>query len=272
VTTSLGDPLSDFDVNARGTLNLLEAVRRSQGRRPMLFASTNKVYGDLADLAVELNGDAYAPCDPAIARHGVGEDRPLRFYTPYGCSKGAADQYVLDYARTYGLPAAVMRMSCIYGPHQFGTEDQGWVAHFVMSALGGEPITIHGDGCQVRDILYIDDAVSAYLAAFRRIGEVKGRAFNLGGGPANAVSLQQVLKTIEEMIGRPVKVTYADWRPGDQRYYVSDTRRAMRLLDLPGPLPWRTGLVRLADWLRSRAGVPAAEVPPSGLHPSEAMQ
>ena len=272
VTTSLDNPVDDFDINARGTLNILEALRRGNGRRPLLFASTNKVYGDLADVSVKLIGEVYTPCDPGIARHGVAEDRPLHFYTPYGCSKGAADQYVLDYARTYGLPAAVLRMSCIYGPHQFGTEDQGWVAHFLLSALAGQPITIYGDGCQVRDILYVDDAVSAYLAAYARIGEVKGQAFNLGGGPANAVSLRQVLSAVEELSGRPVTVSQADWRPGDQRCYVSDTRRITEALGLPAPLPWRTGLARLADWVASGPAVPAADPVQSSDFPTEVIR
>jgi CDP-paratose 2-epimerase len=269
VTTSLDHPVDDFDINARGTLNILEALRRGKRRRPLLFASTNKVYGDLADLAVELTGEAYAPCDPEIARHGVAEDRPLHFFTPYGCSKGAADQYVLDYARTYGLPAAVLRMSCIYGPHQFGTEDQGWVAHFLLLAMAGEPITIYGDGCQVRDILYVDDAVSAYLAAYARIGEVMGQAFNLGGGPANAVSLRQILSAVKGLSGRPVTVNFADWRPGDQRCYVSDTRRITEALDLPAPLPWRTGLARLADWLASGPAMRAVEAGRPTINPTE---
>ena len=272
VTTSLDEPLNDFDINARGTVNVLEAIRRCKAPRPVLFASTNKVYGDLADMAVELKGEAYAPCNPEIAHHGVAEDRPLQFYTPYGCSKGAADQYVLDYARTYAVPAAVFRMSCIYGPHQFGTEDQGWVAHFLLTAMAGEPITIYGDGCQVRDILYVDDAVSAYLAAYRRIDEVTGRAFNLGGGPENAVSLRQVLAAIEEMIGRPVRVDYSDWRAGDQRCYVSDTRRVRLLLELPPPLPWRTGLARLADWLVDGAAAPTVMPDAPSIYPSEVMR
>ena len=193
VTTSLEDPEADFEVNLRGTLHLLEAVRRRAERVPVLFASTNKVYGNLADVAVEGNGEAYLPSDPGLRAHGIGEDRPLSFYTPYGCSKGAADQYVLDYARGYGVPACVLRMSCIYGPRQLGTEDQGWLAHFLFSVIAGRPISIYGDGRQVRDVLYIDDAVDAYMAAWRRIDAVSGQAFNLGGGPANAVTLREVL-------------------------------------------------------------------------------
>jgi CDP-paratose 2-epimerase len=170
VTTSLASAPDDFDVNVRGTLQLLEALRARPEPAPLLFASTNKVYGDLSDVELDATNDAYGPRDPHLRRHGVGEDRSLDFHTPYGCSKGAADQYVLDYARSFGVPTAVMRMSCIYGPRQMGTEDQGWVAHFVIRALEGEPISIFGDGRQVRDVLDVGDAVEAYLSALDRIG------------------------------------------------------------------------------------------------------
>src|SRR6185437_876182 len=157
VTTSLVDPVADFDVNLTGTVHLLDALRRRGEAVPLVFASTNKVYGNLGDVALELAGDAYQPRDPALRARGIGEDRPLDFHTPYGCSKGAADQYVLDFSRSFDLPTAVLRMSCIYGRRQMGTEDQGWVAHFLIRALRGEPITIFGDGCQVRDILDVSD-------------------------------------------------------------------------------------------------------------------
>ena len=249
VTTSLNDPMEDFSINVGGALNLLEAVRGRGAQVPLIFASTNKVYGDLGDIALEMDEAAYQPRDERLRKHGVGEDRPLDFHTPYGCSKGAADQYVLDYARSFGTPTCVLRMSCIYGPRQMGTEDQGWVAHFLIRALTGKPITIYGDGRQVRDLLYVADAVEAYVAAWRRIEAVKGRAFNLGGGPSNAVSLRQVLARIEEILGHPVELRFADWRAGDQRNYVSDTSRARRELGLPKPLDWRRGLQSLADWL-----------------------
>ncbi len=263
VTTSLVDPVDDFSVNLRGTLNLLEAVRRSGRGAPVVFASTNKVYGDLADIELELVDEAYRPVDPAIRAAGVSEKRPLDFHTPYGCSKGAADQYVLDYARSFGVPSCVLRMSCIYGPRQMGTEDQGWVAHFLIRALEGAPISIYGDGRQVRDILDVGDAVASYLSAWRRIGEVSGRAFNLGGGPANAVSLVQLIGYIEELLGRKVELSFADWRAGDQRYYVSDARAVRRALGLAEPRDWRTGVARLADWLkadRAAAARPAEAV------------
>ena len=264
VTTSLADPLDDFSVNLRGTLNLLEALRRSGRRPPIVFASTNKVYGDLADIELEVVDEAYRPSDGAIRMAGVSEARPLDFHTPYGCSKGAADQYVLDYARSFGLPSCVLRMSCIYGPRQMGTEDQGWVAHFLIRALEGQPISIYGDGRQVRDILDVGDAVSAYLSAWRRIAAVSGRAFNLGGGPANAVSLRQLIAYIEELIERKVELSFSDWRAGDQRYYVSDARAARRALDLPEPMAWRPGVARLANWLKAERG-PAAQSRPEAV-------
>jgi CDP-paratose 2-epimerase len=254
VTTSLDAPMTDFAVNLGGTLNLLEALRIRGGRVPLLFASTNKVYGNLHDLDLTAEGGSYLPSDPALRRWGIDEDRPLDFHTPYGCSKGGADQYVLDYARSYAVPSVVMRMSCIYGPRQMGTEDQGWVAHFLIRALEGRPISIYGDGRQVRDILHVTDAVDAYLAAWARIDQVAGRAFNLGGGPANAVSLRQVVAQIETLTGRLVDLRFADWRAGDQRYYVSDMRRAAAALGLAKQRPWQDGLADLARWLVEARG------------------
>lgn len=249
VTTSLTDPERDFDVNLRGTLFLLEALRRQPSPPPLVFASTNKVYGNLSDIRLARDGEAYLPEDPALRRHGVGEDRPLSFYTPYGCSKGAADQYVLDYARGFGVPACVLRMSCIYGPRQLGTEDQGWLAHFLYSVQAGRAISIYGDGRQVRDVMYVDDAVEAYIAAWDRIAGVSGTAFNLGGGPANAVTLLQILAEISELTGRSADLRFSDWRPGDQRYFVADTRRVATALGLGPAVGWRDGLRRLAQWI-----------------------
>jgi CDP-paratose 2-epimerase len=250
VTTSLDDPREDFDINLRGTIHLLEALRRRNERTPLLFASTNKVYGDLADVVLERAGDAYLPADASLRGTGIGEDRPLDFHTPYGCSKGAADQYVLDYARSFGVPTCVLRMSCIYGQRQMGTEDQGWVAHFLIRALEGEPIVIYGDGCQVRDVLDVQDAIEAYVNAWMRIDRVAGHAFNLGGGPANAISLRQLLAYMEGLLGRRVATNFSDWRAGDQRYYVSDTRRAHQQLGLRTPRLWKDGIAALLAWLR----------------------
>jgi CDP-paratose 2-epimerase len=270
VTTSLLRPDEDFAVNLHGTLMLLEALRQRQGRAPLLFASTNKVYGNLCGVALEQAADSYQPNDPAIRAHGIDERQTLDFHTPYGCSKGAADQYVLDYGRSFGLPTVVMRMSCIYGPRQMGTEDQGWVAHFLIRALAGEPISIYGDGRQVRDVLYVNDVVEAYLAAWRRIREVTGRAYNIGGGPDNAVSLRQLIAFIEQLLGRHVETEHHAWRAGDQRYYVTDNRRAWRDLGLAQTMPWRTGVTRLAEWLQAETAPRHAQIR-TAPRPAEAV-
>ncbi|WP_114952621.1 SDR family NAD(P)-dependent oxidoreductase [Sphingosinicella terrae] len=259
VTTSLSDPREDFTINLQGTLNLLDALRLRAEPVPVVFASTNKVYGDLGDVELRLKGDRYVPVDPEVRGRGIDERRPLDFHTPYGCSKGAADQYVLDYARSYGLPAAVIRMSCIYGHRQMGTEDQGWVAHFLIRAIEDRPITLYGDGFQVRDILDVSNAVETYLAAWRQIDRAGGRAFNLGGGPANAVSLRQLIAHIETLIGRAVTVEREDWRAGDQRYFVADTRAARATLGLAPAVPWREGVARLAAWLQAERAPARAE-------------
>ena len=254
VTTSLVDTREDFDVNVRGTINVLDAVRMRREPVPGIFASTNKVYGDLADLEIESLHDRHEP-KPFAARRGIDESRPLDFHTPYGCSKGAADQYVLDYCRSFGIPTVVFRMSCIYGRRQMGTEDQGWVAHFLIRAVQGEPITIYGDGRQVRDILDVGDAVEAYVRALERIDRVRGRAFNLGGGPQNAISLRELIDEIRGTVGRAVELNFEDWRSGDQRWYVSDTHAAGSALGLRNPRPWRDGVAALAEWIAGGRGL-----------------
>jgi CDP-paratose 2-epimerase len=255
------DPREDFDINVRGTLHLLDALRLSGRRVPLIFASTNKVYGDLADLEFELDGKTYRPVDATVREHGISEARPLDFHTPYGCSKGAADQYVLDYARSFDLPTAVIRMSCIYGERQMGTEDQGWVAHFLIRALEGEPITLYGDGYQVRDIMDVRDAVDAYMAALKGIDRISGRVFNLGGGPRNAVSLRQIVAHIGEVTGRRPDVRFADWRAGDQRYFVADTRLIRSTLGLAEARGWEEGVSDLAGWLADERGLRDAPMP-----------
>ena len=249
VTSSLVDPLHDFAVNAAGTLNVLEAVRRRSPDAPVIFASTNKVYGALADVAMQEHEGGYAPADAGLRARGVSEARALDFCTPYGCSKGCADQYVVDYAHSFGLRTAVLRMSCIYGPRQFGTEDQGWVAHFLLRAARGEPITVYGDGRQVRDILHVADAVAAYRAVLDRIDDVSGQAFNLGGGPANAVSLRVVLAEIGALLGFEVPVAWEEWRPGDQLYFVADATRLIEATGWRATVGWRDGLRDLARWV-----------------------
>jgi CDP-paratose 2-epimerase len=261
VTTSLVDPVDDFQTNAWGTLNLLEAVRHVWPRPTLLFTSTKKVYGALDDLTLRATPTRYEPADPATRQHGIAE-RPVSFVSPYGCSKGAADQYVLDYARSFDLPAVVFRMSCIYGPHQFGNEDQGWVAHFLRRAAEHKPITLYGDGRQVRDLLFVEDLVDAMLAAQQHIDVIAGQAFNIGGGPANSVSLLELMDLVGELHGSRPQLTFEDWRVGDQRYYVSDTRRFAQMTGWAPRVDVRQGVARLYEWVKNldrtqRQGAPA---------------
>jgi CDP-paratose 2-epimerase len=247
VTTSLSDPITDFEVNARGTLNLLEALRRSPTRHGLVFTSTNKVYGHPEDVPLEISGERYRPVSASL-RHGFDEDRPLMFYGPYGCSKGAADQYVLDYARTYGVPAVVLRMSCIYGPHQCGNEDQSWIAHFLRNAISAHPITLYGDGRQVRDALHVDDLIDALLLAQGRIATLSGRAFNIGGGPARTTCLLELIERIQLLQGVAPSLRVAGWRAADQRYYVADIRRFCAATGWSPTIRFGDGLRSLHRW------------------------
>jgi CDP-paratose 2-epimerase len=255
VTTSLLEPLDDAAVNLTGTLNLLEGARGMSRTPSILFTSTNKVYGALADVPVHERDGRYVPREDGLAAHGISESRPLDFCTPYGCSKGAADQYVLDYAHSYGVPTVVFRMSCIYGTHQFGTEDQGWVAHFLISALREDPITIFGDGRQVRDVLFADDLVEAMLLAQGSIADLAGHAFNIGGGPEAAVSLREVMAEIERLTGESPSIAHEGWRTGDQRWYVSDTRAFREATGWAPRTAPREGIAALHDWLTSERSV-----------------
>jgi len=249
VTTSLSEPFVDFDINARGTLNLLEAVRSCDQPPSVLFTSTNKVYGDLDDVALRRRRTRYEPADERILERGISEARPLDFHSPYGCSKGAAEQYVLDYARTFGLPATVFRMSCIYGPHQFGTEDQGWVAHFLIQSLRGRPLTLYGDGLQVRDVLFVEDLVDAMLLAHGDIANTAGEAFNIGGGARNTISLLELMDLITDITGERPGFAIEPWRPADQRYFVSSTAKFERLTGWRPRIGVREGVERLLAWL-----------------------
>lgn len=223
VTTSLEDPATDFEVNTVGTFNLLEAARTC-GRNPfLLFTSTNKVYGSLEKVAVEADGSHYRASDPGF--RGVKEDEHLDFHSPYGCSKGAADQYVRDYARIYDLRTVVFRMSCIAGPRQFGNEDQGWVAHFLYSVLSGRPITVYGDGYQVRDVLHVQDLLDAMIAARTNVDRTRGEIYNLGGGMGRVTSVVELLRTIEHRTGKALNLNFSEVRPGDQPLYISDTSK-----------------------------------------------
>jgi CDP-paratose 2-epimerase len=249
VTTSVEDPRSDFEDNALGTFNVVEAARRAETEPVVLYASTNKVYGEMQETTVVEEETRYSYGDRP---HGIPETQPLDFHSPYGCSKGAGDQYVRDYARIYGLPTVVLRQSCIYGPRQMGVEDQGWVAWFIIAAVQGKPITIYGDGKQVRDVLYIDDLLDAYDAAVERIESTRGRVYNIGGGPAHTMSIWAEFQVfLEELMGHPIPVSYDDWRPGDQRIYVSDIRRAESDLGWRPEVGVEEGVRRLYEWVAS---------------------
>ncbi len=256
VTTSCLQPVEDFDINAKGTLNILEAIRKSHHQPPMLFTSTNKVYGGLDDVAISLIGNRYEPERITIRTEGISEERALDFHSPYGCSKGIADSYIKDYVRTYGLKAVIFRMSCIYGPHQHGNEDQGWVAHFIIQALNNLPITIYGDGKQVRDILFVDDLVKAMFTAKEQIDRLKGEVFNMGGGPENTISLLELIERIETLHLQKLKIAFADWRPGDQRYYVSDISKFASTCSWLPLNNTEQGINKLYLWLKEHLNVP----------------
>lgn len=249
VTTSLVAPREDFEINVAGTLGLLEELRALAVPVPLVFTSTNKVYGNLDGLPLRREDRRYQPEEKHIVANAIDERCPLSFHSPYGCSKGAADQYVLDYSRSFGLPNVVFRMSCIYGPHQCGTEDQGWVAHFLLRAIAGQPITLFGDGMQVRDVLFVEDLVDAFLLANRNAARLAGQAFNIGGGPQHTTSLLELLELIGDLQGRMPAISFEDWRAGDQRYYVSDVRAFYSSTGWRPTVSVREGVSRLHEWL-----------------------
>jgi CDP-paratose 2-epimerase len=268
VTTSLGDPIQDFEVNARGTLNVLEAIRDVPMPPPLLYASTSKIYGTLAGVAlVNLDG-RWVPRDEALRASGIAENQPLDFHSPYGCSKGSADQYVLDYARMHQLPAVVFRLSSVYGPRQCAGEDQGWITHFLVRTLRGEPITVYGDGRQVRDALHIDDLVEAMCRAHVRLDDVAGRPYNIGGGVANALSLRQLIELARRLHGTGPEVRFGPWRLADQRYYVADVRAFATASGWAPRIGAEDGVRRLYEALRAtmpeRKG-PARAAPASAV-------
>ena len=246
VTTSVIDPREDFEINALGTFNVLEAIRKS-GLQPVTsYTSTNKVYGGMEDVRVIERENDYIYAD---FPNGIPESQPLDFHSPYGCSKGTGDQYMRDYARIYGIPTVVFRQSAIYGPHQFGVEDQGWVSWFIIAALTGKPMTIYGNGKQVRDLLYVEDLVRGYNAAIAHIDQAAGQVFNIGGGVNNVVSVwKEFGPMLENLIGHELPVAYGDWRPGDQVIYVSDISKAKRVLEWEPLVSAEEGITRLFRW------------------------
>jgi CDP-paratose 2-epimerase len=248
VTRSLQLPVEDFDINLRGTLNLLESIRECSSQPKLLFTSTNKVFGNLSHIPLAKSQTRYHIVNSAMLNK---EKSPLDFCSPYGCSKGAADQYVLDYSRSYGLNAVVFRMSCIYGPHQYGNEDQGWVAHIMIRTLDCIPVTVFGDGCQVRDILYVDDLINAMVLAMNSSPSLSGQAFSIGGGPDNTISLIELFDQIQKLHGHTPPIQFSQWRPGDQKYYVSDTSQFTQLTGWKPQTDLQLGLEKLYNWLKT---------------------
>ena len=253
VTTSIVRPIEDFEINAHGSFNVLEAVREAGNKPLVIYSSTNKVYGGMPDVVCVKEATRYRFRDfPA----GISEEQPLDFHSPYGCSKGAADQYVHDYGRIYGIPTVVFRQSCIYGQRQFGVEDQGWVAWFSIAALLNRPITIYGDGLQVRDLLHVDDLLAAYKSAVNNPSRSAGQIFNMGGGPTRTLSLVELLAFLEKRMSKKIPISYAEPRAGDQPVFVADIRKAERELNwrpAVDPLP---GIEKLLDWItENRADV-----------------
>jgi CDP-paratose 2-epimerase len=246
VTTSVSNPREDFESNVLGSFNVLEGIRLSQAEPVLMFASSNKVYGGMEDIRVIEKNGRYEYRD---LPEGVSEDRFLDFHSPYGCSKGAADQYVRDYTRMYGLKAIIFRQSCIYGYRQFGVEDQGWVAWFTIRAVFNRPITLYGNGKQVRDMLFIDDLINAYQAAIHQIDITKGKIYNIGGGPSNTMSLLELINYLEEISGRKIEVRYDDWRPGDQQVFVSNTKKAHEEFGWNPLVDPKEGVFKLYRWV-----------------------
>ncbi len=248
VTTSVINPREDFEINALGTLNVLEAMRAAGSKAKFIYSSTNKVYGGMEDVRVVEMATRYAYAD---LPNGASEDRLLDFHSPYGCSKGAADQYVHDYGRIYGLDTVVMRQSCIYGPRQFGVEDQGWVAWFIIATALGKKLALYGDGKQVRDLLYVDDLIRAYDMAIAVGEKTRGGIYNIGGGKDNTLSVwHEFGPMLEKLFGKKIAVTKNDWRPGDQKIFVADIRKAKKEFGWEPKVPVEKGIKNLYDWVR----------------------
>jgi len=252
VTTSVVNPRDDFETNALGTFNILEATRMAELDAAIIYSSTNKVYGKLNEFEVSedttryhYNGDI----------QGISERQPLDFYSPYGCSKGCGDQYVIDYSRIYGLKTTSFRQSCIYGYNQFGMEDQGWVAWFTIASILGIPLTLYGDGKQVRDVLFIDDLVDLYIESTEKINLLSGQSFNIGGGPDNTLSLLELLSLLEKKLGRSIDIEYSDWRPGDQKMFISNIDKIQEKIGWKPKISVEAGIDKLFSWCNSNSPI-----------------
>jgi CDP-paratose 2-epimerase len=248
VTTSVIEPRNDFDINALGTFNVLEAVRLSKQKPIVIFSSTNKVYGGMEDIKIVEKKGQYIYKD---FPYGISEKMNLDFHSPYGCSKGAADQYIHDYGRIYDIPTVVCRQSCIYGPRQFGIEDQGWVAWFIIATTWGKPISVYGDGKQVRDVLYVDDLIKLYDTLIEKIRISKGKIYNIGGGATNILSVWTQFGTIlQRLFDKKIKPSFANWRPGDQKVYISDIRFVQKELGWSPKIGVEEGIEKLFYWVK----------------------
>ncbi len=252
VTTSVVNPREDFEINALGTLNVLEAARQLKEKPILIFSSTNKVYGQIEGLKLIKGKTRYKY---RAYPFGISEEQNLDFHSPYGCSKGTGDQYVRDYARIYNLPTVVFRQSCIYGPHQFGVEDQGWVAWFTIASLLKRPMTIYGDGKQVRDVLHVADLINAFEMAATQIKKTKGKIYNIGGGFRNTLSLLELIDYLEKLLGEKIKYDYSDWRPGDQLIYISDIRKAEKEFGWKPKMVVKEGVKDLFNWVKENSGI-----------------
>ncbi len=248
VTTSIVRPIEDFQINAHGTFNMLEVVRESGNKPMVIYSSTNKVYGGMPDVVCMKGATRWTFRD---FPDGIPESQPLDFHSPYGCSKGAADQYVHDYGRIYGIPTVVFRQSCIYGQRQFGVEDQGWVAWFSIAAMLERPITVYGDGLQIRDLLHVDDLVNAYKAAANNPARSAGQIFNMGGGPTRTLSLVELLAFLEKRFNKKIPVSRSEPRAGDQPVFVADIRKAERELGWRPQIDPLPGIGLLIDWIEA---------------------
>ncbi len=246
VTTSVENPRDDFECNAIGTFNVIEGIRQFCPDAMVAYSSTNKVYGGMEGVTISLEGNRYVYQD---LPYGVDEKRNLDFHSPYGCSKGAADQYMVDYQRIYGLNTFILRQSCIYGYRQFGIEDQGWVAWFIIASILGKPITIYGDGKQIRDVLFIDDLIDLYVKLLQNGSTLSEQVFNIGGGPDNTLSLLELLQQLEGLLGREIPISYEGQRPGDQKVFVADIRQANEVLGWQPKINPEQGVAKLFAWV-----------------------
>lgn len=247
VTTSVVNPRLDFEINLLGTFNILESIRKSNNKPTLLYSSTNKVYGGMEHIEVEEKETKY---EYKLLKQGVDENMQLDFHSPYGCSKGAADQYIIDYSRIYGLKTVVFRQSCIYGTRQFGIEDQGWVSWFIIATTLNRPLKIFGNGKQVRDVLFVDDLIRCYEMAIENIDKVSGNAYNIGGGPEKSMSLLELLGYLEEFHGKKIEYTFHDWRPGDQPVFICNINKAKQHFGWEPQVGVKQGVKKLFDWVQ----------------------